>query len=39
MGGLGKEGNKEALLYPSKHGYRPDSKGLECDLIVAKLRF
>ena len=32
---LAKRGDKEALLYPSKHG----SKGLECDLIVARLRF
>ena len=36
---LAEKGGKDALLYPSKQGYKSDSKGLEWDLILARLKF
>lgn len=36
---LAHKGDLKALLYPTKNGYQPDSKGLEFDLIVARLKF
>ena len=36
---LAQKGDSKGLLYPTKNGYQPDSKGLECDLIVARLQF
>ena len=33
------KGEKNALLYPTKQGYKPYSRGLEWDLIASRLKF